>query len=257
MIDAVRRLSAWRDTVPPAASEPQLPPIFRGACRLMTTYRGQGPYDENDGRQAPCERGETVSEVKLTAEPRTEFGKGAARRLRRAHKVPAVLYGHGTQPVHVALPGHATMLALKQSNTLLSVELEGTTTLALPKDVQRNALRGEIEHVDLLVVRRGERVQVEIPLHLVGEAASGTLVTSELSTLSVEVEATKIPSAIEYDLAGAPAGTQIHAGQILLPEGATLAGDPDALVALVAAPTAAREGEGEAAEAAAEVGAQG
>ena len=114
-----------------------------------------------------------MSEVKLTAEARTEFGKGAARRLRRAHKVPAVLYGHGTAPVHVALPGHDTMLALKHSNALLSVDLDGTATLALPKDVQRDPLRGFIEHVDLIIVRRGERVIVDVPLHVVGDARPG------------------------------------------------------------------------------------
>lgn len=198
-----------------------------------------------------------MSEVKLTAEPRTEFGKGAARRLRRDHKVPAVLYGHGTDPVHVALPGHATMLALKHSNTLLELSIDGTFTLALPKDVQRNALKGFIEHVDLLVVKRGEKVTVEIPLHLVGEAASGTLVTSEITTLSIEVEATHIPQAIEYDLAGAEAGTRVHAGEIPLPTGAALVGDPEALVIHVAsAQTAMAEpAEGEAAEG--EAGAEG
>jgi large subunit ribosomal protein L25 len=171
-----------------------------------------------------------VSEVKLTAEPRTEFGKGAARRLRREHKVPAVLYGHGGKPVHVALPGHATMLALKQSNTLLELQIDGKSTLALPKDVQRNPIKGFIEHVDLLVVRRGEKVTVEIPLHLIGDAAPATLVTSELTTLSIEVEATQIPGAIEYDLAGAAAGTRVYAGEIPLPPGATLVGEPEALV---------------------------
>lgn len=198
-----------------------------------------------------------MSEVKLTAEPRTEFGKGAARRLRRDHKVPAVLYGHGTDPVHVALPGHATMLALKHSNTLLELSIDGTFTLALPKDVQRNALKGFIEHVDLLVVKRGEKVTVEIPLHLVGEAASGTLVTSEITTLSIEVEATHIPQSIEYDLAGAEAGTRVHAGEIPLPTGAALVGDPEALVIHVAsAQTAMAEpAEGEAAEG--EAGAEG
>jgi large subunit ribosomal protein L25 len=171
-----------------------------------------------------------VSEVKLTAEPRTEFGKGAARRLRRDHKVPAVLYGHGTEPVHVALPGHATMLALKHSNTLLELQIDGRKTLALPKDVQRNPLKGFIEHVDLLVVRRGERVTVEIPVHLVGEAAAGTFVTTEVTTLSIEVEATHIPEAIVYDLAGAGVGARVHAGDIALPGGAVLVGDPEALV---------------------------
>ncbi|HET9656684.1 MAG TPA: 50S ribosomal protein L25/general stress protein Ctc [Kineosporiaceae bacterium] len=190
-----------------------------------------------------------MSEVKLTAESRTEFGKGAARRLRRAHKVPAVLYGHGTNPVHVALPGHATMLALKHSNTLLELQLEGKTTLALPKDVQRNAIRGEIEHIDLLVVRRGEKVTVEIPLHLVGEAGPGTLVTTEVTTLSVEVEATRIPAAIEYDLAGAEAGTQVHAGEIPLPEGATLAGDAELLVVHVSSSAVSLEAPAEAEQA--------
>lgn len=193
-----------------------------------------------------------MSEVKLTAEARTEFGKGAARRLRRDHKVPAVLYGHGTQPVHVALPGHATMLALKHSNTLLELSIDGKATLALPKDVQRNALKGFIEHVDLLVVRRGEKVTVEIPLHLVGDAASGTLVTTEVSTLSVEVEATRIPGAIEFDLAGAEAGTRVHAGEIPLPQGAALVGDPEALVIHVASAEASAEAPAEGAEAGAE-----
>jgi large subunit ribosomal protein L25 len=171
-----------------------------------------------------------VPEVKLIAQLRTEFGKGAARRLRRAHLVPAVIYGHGTDPVHVTLPGHETMLALKHSNTLLSVDVEGEATLALPKDVQRDVLRGDIEHVDLLAVRRGEKVQVEIPLRLTGDAASGTLVTSELTTVNVAVEAARIPASIDYDLAGAEAGTQVHASDLLLPEGAELVTESDALV---------------------------
>lgn len=196
-----------------------------------------------------------MSEVKLTAEPRTEFGKGAARRLRRAHKVPAVLYGHGADPVHVALPGHATMLALKNSNALLEVQLDGTTTLALPKDVQRHPLKGFIEHVDLLLVRKGEKVTVEVPVHLVGDAGPGTLVTSEATSLSIEVEATNIPQAIEYDLAGAEAGTRIHAGQIPLPAGATLSGDPEALVVHIgSAATSLGAGAEEGASAGAETG---
>ena len=176
-----------------------------------------------------------MSEVKLTAESRTEFGKGAARRLRRAHQIPAVLYGHGAEPVHVALPGHATMLALKNSNALLSIELEGGTQLALPKDVQRNPIRNEIEHVDLVIVLRGEKVVVEVPLHLTGSPAGDALANSELNTLSLEVEATAIPQSVELSIDGLEAGTQIHAGQVALPEGATLAGDPDAIVLVVAA----------------------
>jgi large subunit ribosomal protein L25 len=171
-----------------------------------------------------------VSEVKLTAQPRTEFGKGAARRLRRADMVPAVLYGHGTAPVHVALPGHATMMALKQSNALLNLDVDGKSTLALPKDVQRDPLRGFIEHVDLLIVRRGERVTVDISLHIAGEPVSGALVTAETTTLSLEVEATSIPQSVEFDISGLAIGTQVHAGQVSLPDGAVLITDPEALV---------------------------
>jgi large subunit ribosomal protein L25 len=175
-----------------------------------------------------------VSEVKLAAESRTEFGKGAARRLRRAHKIPAVLYGHGTETVHVTLPGHATMLALKHSNTLLTLELGGgRTTLALPKDVQRNPIRGEIEHVDLVIVRRGEKVTVDVPLHVVGEPAPGVIPNVELNTLSLLVEATSIPAAVELSIQGAEAGAQFHAGQVALPAGATLAGDPDQLAVVI------------------------
>jgi large subunit ribosomal protein L25 len=190
-----------------------------------------------------------VSDFKLTAESRTEFGKGAARRLRRADKIPAVLYGHGTQPVHVALPGHATMLALKHSNALISLELESGTQLALPKDVQRDPVRNVIEHVDLVIVRRGEKVTVDVPLHVTGSPVGDALAMSELNTLSLEVEATAIPEAVEVSVEGAEAGTQIHAGQIALPAGATLAGDPEAVAVIVSAgavetePEAAPEGD--------------
>jgi large subunit ribosomal protein L25 len=171
-----------------------------------------------------------VSEVKLTAQPRTEFGKGAARRLRRADMVPAVLYGHGTDPVHVALPGHATMMALKQSNALFELDVAGKSTLALPKDVQRDPLRGFIEHVDLLIVRRGERVTVDVPLHIIGEPVSGALVTSEATTLSLEAEATQIPQSVEHDISGLAIGTQVLAGDVKLPAGATLVMDAEALI---------------------------
>ena len=184
-----------------------------------------------------------MSEVKLSAVPRTEFGKGAARRLRRAHQVPAVIYGHGTDPVHVSLPGHETMLALKQQNALLTLDLEGTPTLALPKAVQRDAIKGFIEHVDLLLVRRGEKVTVDVALHLVGEAAPSTLVNSSLTSLSVEVEATNIPQQIEVDITGAEAGTMIHASDVPLPEGATLVTDAEALVVAVSGATENAEAE--------------
>ena len=185
-----------------------------------------------------------MSDFKLTAESRTEFGKGAARRLRRADKIPAVLYGHGTQPVHVALPGHATMLALKHSNALISLELEGGTQLALPKDVQRDPVRNLIEHVDLVIVRRGEKVTVDVPLHVTGSPVGDALATNELNTLSLEVEATAIPEAVEVSVQGAEAGTQIHAGQIQLPAGATLAGDADAVAVVVSAGAVDTEPEG-------------
>jgi large subunit ribosomal protein L25 len=191
-----------------------------------------------------------VSEVKLSAALRNEFGKGAARRLRRAHRVPAVIYGHGTDPVHVSLPGHETMLALKQQNPLLDLDLDGTSTLTLPKAVQRDVIRGFIEHVDLLLVRRGEKVHVDVTVHLVGEPASGTLVNSSLTSLSVEVEATRIPQQIDVDITGAEAGTLVHARDVVLPEGATLVTDPEALVVQVSG-TAAEAAEADAADAAA------
>ncbi len=189
-----------------------------------------------------------MSEVKLTAEKRTEFGKGAARRLRRDHKVPAVLYGHGADPVHLALPGHATMMALKQSNALLAIDLDGSTKLALPKDVQRHAIKGVIEHVDLILVRRGEKVTVDVPLYVVGEPAPGTLVAIELNALSVMVEATSIPSSIEVDVEGLEAGSQITTGQIALPDGTELAIEPDLLAVRVSLPAAEAAEEGAAAE---------
>jgi large subunit ribosomal protein L25 len=190
-----------------------------------------------------------VAEVKLSAETRSEFGKGAARRLRRAHKVPAVLYGHGADPVHVALPGHETMLALKHTNTLLALDIEGTSQLALPKDVQRNPTKGFIEHVDLLIVRRGERVTVDIPVHVTGSPVSGTIVNTDYTTLSVEVEATAIPQQLVVDIDGAADGTHITAGEVTLPAGATLVTDPEALVVTISTPAAADLGEAEAAEA--------
>ena len=184
-----------------------------------------------------------MAEVKLSAESRSEFGKGAARRLRCANKVPAVLYGHGTDPVHVTLPGHETMLALKNSNALLSLDIDGKNQLALPKDVQRHATKGFIEHVDLLLVRRGEKVTVDVPLHVVGTPASGTLLNQDLTTLSVEVEATHIPQSIEVDIDGAEDGTHISAADVTLPAGATLVTDPEALVLTVSVPAAADTGE--------------
>jgi large subunit ribosomal protein L25 len=181
-----------------------------------------------------------VPEVRIAAEPRSEFGKGAARRTRRAGKVPAVLYGHGTDPRHVSLPGHELMLALKTPNVLIRIEgLPGGAELALPKAVQRDPLKGFLEHVDLLLVTRGEKVTVEIPIQLTGEIIPGGLLDQQLVQIPVEAEATRIPQAIEVDLAGMDVGAAVHAGDLKLPSGATLATDPEVLVLhVIAAPTA-------------------
>ena len=197
-----------------------------------------------------------MSETKLTAETRTEFGKGAARRIRRDHKIPAVLYGHGTDPVHITLPGHDTMLALKHggANALLSIDVDGKETLALPKQVQRHPVKGELEHLDLLIVRRGEKVTVEVPVHVVGEAAPDTLVTTEHSTLSLEAEATHLPDFVEVSIEGAEVGTQVLAKDVPLPSGSTLQTDPEALVVNVSAAPTAEDVEAELAEAEAEAG---
>jgi large subunit ribosomal protein L25 len=195
-----------------------------------------------------------VAEVRIAAEPRTEFGKGAARRVRRANKVPAVLYGHGDKPRHFALPGHELMLALKVQNALLTIELDGNSELALPKAVQRDPIKGFLEHVDLVVVRRGEKVTVEVSVHVVGESAPDTLVTLDQPMLSVEAEATHIPTGIEVSVAGLTAGSQIHASDVALPEGATLVTDPGALVVNITAAQTAEQLEAELAEAEAEVG---
>jgi large subunit ribosomal protein L25 len=195
-----------------------------------------------------------VSEVKIQAEPRTEFGKGAARRIRRNAKVPAVLYGHGTDPIHIALPGHDTMLALKNANALLSIDIEGENRLALPKQVQRDPIKGFIEHVDLLIVRKGEKVTVDIPLVVEGEVDPEGLLVTEHQTLSVEAEATHIPESIELSVEGLEIGAQILAKDLTLPEGTTLQLDEDALVVHVVAAPTAEELEEELAEAEAEAG---
>ncbi|MGI8576894.1 MAG: 50S ribosomal protein L25/general stress protein Ctc [Nocardioidaceae bacterium] len=180
------------------------------------------------------------AEVKIVAESRTEFGKGAARRIRRAAKVPAVLYGHGTDPLHISLPGHDLMLALKTANALLSIELDGASQLALPKQVQRDPIKGFIEHADLLLVRRGEKVTVDVPLVVVGEAAPETLVQVEHTSVSLEAEATHIPESVQVSVEGLEAGSQIVAKDLKLPTGSVLSLDEDALVVnITAAPTAA------------------
>ncbi|MCI2238424.1 50S ribosomal protein L25/general stress protein Ctc [Paenibacillus sp. TRM 82003] len=186
-----------------------------------------------------------MAETKLSAEKRTEFGKGAARRIRRDDKIPAVVYGHGEAPLHVTLPGHATMMALKHANALLSIDVEGENHLTLPKDVQRDPIKGFIEHVDLIVVSRGEKVSVDVPLALTGEAAAGTIVNQELTTLSVEAEATHLPETLEVSVEGLEAGSRVAAGDVTLPEGTSLAGDPEQLVVVVQAAATAEQAEAE------------
>ena len=195
-----------------------------------------------------------MSETKLVAEKRTQFGKGAARKIRRDHKIPAVMYGHGTEPVHITLPGHDTMMALKQVNALLTIELDGKEQLALAKDVQRDAIKPVIEHVDLVVVKRGEKVTVDVPVHVEGDAAPETVVTVDTQALQLEVEATHIPENVTVSVEGLEAGTQIHASQVELPSGAALLTDPEALVVNVTAQISAEALEAELAEAEAEVG---
>jgi len=181
-----------------------------------------------------------VPEVRIAAEPRTEFGKGFARRIRVAGKVPAVLYGHGTDTRHLTLPGHALMMALKTPNVLIRVEgLPGGNELALPKAVQRNPIRGVIEHVDLILVRRGEKVTVEVPVRVTGEVFPGGLLDQQLVQIPVEAEATNIPQGIDVDVEGMEIGAAVHAGDLDLPAGVTLAADPESLVLhVIAAPTA-------------------
>ncbi|MFD3521500.1 50S ribosomal protein L25/general stress protein Ctc [Streptomyces sp. NPDC058653] len=177
-----------------------------------------------------------MAEIKIAAEVRSEFGKGAARRTRRENKVPAVVYGHGANPVHISLPGHELMMALKTANALLSVDIEGRKELVIPKAVQRDALKGFIKHVDLLAVKLGEKVSVEVAVHTEGELAPGPfLLENVLSTLTVEAEATHIPESVTVSVAGLEAGASILAKDVPLPDGTTLVTDEDAVVIQVLA----------------------
>lgn len=196
-----------------------------------------------------------MAEIKIAAESRTEFGKGAARRIRREAKVPAVLYGSGIDPVHITLPGHDLALALKQgANALLEIDLGDDTQLAIPKQVQRDPLKGFIEHADLLVVKKGQKVVVDVPINVVGEALPEALVVTENATVSVEAEATRIPEAFEVSIEGVEVGTQILAKDLDLPNGTTLAVDEELLIINVVAAPTAEEVEAELAEAEAEAG---
>jgi large subunit ribosomal protein L25 len=178
-----------------------------------------------------------MSEQKLAAEVRTEFGKGYARRARMNNQIPAVIYGHGAEPIHITLPAKATTLAVRTANALLS------------QDVQRDPIKQIIEHIDLLTVRQGEKVTVDIPVHVVGEVAPGNVFNQELTVISLEAEATHLPTAVEVDIEGRTAGQHIHASDLVLPKGAVLLADADALVVNISEATeSAEEGAEESAE---------
>jgi len=166
----------------------------------------------------------------LITEIRDTFGKGVARKIRAKGKIPAVIYGHGTEPQHVTLPGHETALILRKSNQVLELDIQGKTQLALVKDVQKDPVRQIIEHIDLIVVRKGEKVIVDIPVHLEGESAPGTAVNQDANTVSLEVEATNIPENIVVSIEGLREGAQIHASALTLPTGAVLVSDPETLI---------------------------
>jgi large subunit ribosomal protein L25 len=177
-----------------------------------------------------------VSESKIAAVSRTEFGKGAARRTRRAGLVPAVLYGHGTDPVHLSLPGHELLLALRVANAVLEISIDGSKTqLALAKQVQRDPIRSDIEHVDLVIVRKGEKVTVEVALVVVGSVPADRMVLMDQQTIALEVEATHIPTSVEIDVTGLEIGDSIAAKDLKLPTGAVFSGDPEDLMLSVSA----------------------
>jgi large subunit ribosomal protein L25 len=185
---------------------------------------------------------------KVEAGTRDTFGKGAARKLRATGQIPAVLYGHGTAPQHLTLPGHQVGLLIRKANAVLDLQIAGKSQLALVTDVQKDPVHQVIEHLDLIVVKRGEKVQVEVPVHLEGEPFAGTIADLDAKTLLLEVEATHIPERITVDIEGAEEGTQIFAKDLTLPEGSSLVSDPETLVINVTVPAAVDLGETEAAE---------
>jgi large subunit ribosomal protein L25 len=191
-----------------------------------------------------------VSEVRIAAEPRSEFGKGAARKIRRGNKVPVVLYGHGIDPKHLTLPGHDLLLALRTPNVLIRLEGEGVNELALPKGVQKDPIRGFLEHVDLLLVKSGEKVTVEIPVTTTGDIAPGGLLDQQLLSIAIEAEATHIPTGIEVDIEGLEIGAVVTAGDLNLPSGTSLEAEPETVILqVINMPTGEEAGEGaEAAE---------
>jgi len=184
-----------------------------------------------------------ISSNHLVTEIRDNFGKGAARKIRALGKIPAVIYGHGSEPQHVTLPGHETSLILRKSNQVLELDIQGKVQLALVKDVQKDPVRQIIEHIDLIVVRKGEKVTVDVPVHIEGEPASGTSINQDANTISLEVEATHIPENIVVSVEGLGEGSHILAGDVKLPAGATLITDPETLIVGITGETAQDLGE--------------
>ena len=197
-----------------------------------------------------------MAEVRLSAELRTEFGKGGARRTRRAGKIPAVIYGHGADPRHVSLPDREFANAIRHGgfNVLLTLDIEGDEQLVIPKAIQRHAIKGSFEHVDLVTVRRGEKVTIDVPLSVVGEVISGGLLAHERTSVSIEAEATHLPTEIEVSIEGVEIGTQITAGDLRLPAGSILAGGAEQVLLIVQEAPTAEQIEAETAEAAEELG---
>lgn len=180
----------------------------------------------------------TETDTKVIAEVRENFGKGYARRLRAAGQIPAVIYGHGTEPVHVSLPGHQVSLLIRRANAVLELEVAGTQQLTLVKDVQKDPVHQIIEHIDLLVVKKGEKIQVDVPVVVLGEPFAGTIANLDNATVTLEVEATHIPETIEVDVEGLEDGTHITAADLTLPKGAALVTEPETLVVAISVPAA-------------------
>ena len=174
--------------------------------------------------------------IKISATVRTDFGKGYARRIRMAGDIPAVIYGHGEEPKHVVLPGHATTLAARVPNAILDLDIEGDSHLAMIKDIQRHPIRPELQHIDLLTVKRGERVEIEVPVHVEGEPAVGAVANQEETALLVEADALKAPEALVVNIEGREAGAHVHASDVELPAGVTLVADAELLVVNISVP---------------------
>ncbi|KQO01858.1 MULTISPECIES: 50S ribosomal protein L25/general stress protein Ctc [Arthrobacter] len=184
-----------------------------------------------------------MTDQKLAAHVRTEFGKGAARQARRANMIPAVIYGHGADPIHVLLPAKATTLAVRTANALLTLDVAGEDHLALVKDIQRNPIKQIVEHLDLLTVRRGEKVEVDVAIHIEGEPAADVVSNLEASTVLVEAEATHLPETLTVSIEGREVGQHVLASDIVLPQGVTLLTDPETLIVNLMPPVVQDLGE--------------